>query len=188
MLEGILLGIVAVLLAVVLIGQWLNMNQIVAAQLATHKMMFPPQIRNARRVYWRGLLRQQPLMARLNTTAKVLSVLAGFGWFAALAQAFPNVFDGLHLRAVRFVIDFAQTIPDSIMIAGGLTVIAAILWLLIARNQYQQLSAADASHNSGANDLYWTPPTALRRQYQLKLATHGLILIGAVILIFGTFS
>ncbi|KRM71179.1 hypothetical protein [Lacticaseibacillus brantae] len=181
MVEYVLLGIIAVAVILVLIGQRLNSNQIVAAQLATHKMMFPPQIRNARRVYWRGLVRQVSGMAGLNLAAKIISGLAGFMAFATIVQQFPLAFGALRIRVLRLVINFVSEIPYSGLLAAGLAIIAAILWLIMARFQFRQLTAADASHPGGPNDLYWTPPVQLRRQYQLKLLTHGLILVGAII-------
>jgi len=181
MIEYILLGSIAVALILVQIGQRLNTNQIVAVQLTTHKMMFPPQIRNARRVYWRGLIRQVPGMAGLNLAAKILSGLAGFMAFATVVQLFPFEFSFLRLRIVRLVINFVSEIPYSGLLAAGLGIVAAILWLVMAWFQFRQLTAADASHPGGPNDLYWTPPVQLRRQYQLKVLTHGLILVGAII-------
>lgn len=54
---------------------WLDQHQI-HAQLATHKMMLPVQIRGARRVYVRGLYRQTPRVNHWRYAAMALWVLA----------------------------------------------------------------------------------------------------------------
>jgi hypothetical protein len=130
--------------------------QVIELQLNTHKMMFPSQIKAARRAYFRGLLReayQQKLKRNWAIGFIVVAVIAA--GFAINVQFNATAVDelGNGLIPLRNVAISATAVA---MIS------AVLLGLSLANWQMQTLSQANQDHD--ATDLYFTPQLVLTKQ------------------------
>ena len=178
-------GILLIALAAVLILQWRLKRQIVNAQLETHKMMFPSQIRSARKTYVRGLQRQARGVRAWRGVAMVFSVLAAIGLFIALSIHYQAALPMTGLDALtQLMAWFIAGVQNFFLVPAMLLALVAIgLGFYLAHWQYHALKTADDNSQGGPQDLYWTPPALLKRQYQLKQILLGLLAALSVFLL-----
>lgn len=82
--------IIVVVLALVGTGIWALQleRRIVTMQLATHKMMFPNQVRSGRKTYIRNLYRENTIAKWVRRLGLIGSIVGGL----ALAYAIGNQF------------------------------------------------------------------------------------------------
>jgi hypothetical protein len=131
--------------------------QVVELQLNTHKMMFPSQIKAARRAYFRGLLReayQQKLKRNWAIGFIVVAVIAA--GFAINVQFNAIAVDELGNGLIPLMRNVAISATAVAMIS------AVLLGLSLANWQMQTLSQANQDHD--ATDLYFTPQPVLTKQ------------------------
>lgn len=139
--------------------------QVIELQLGTHKMMFPSQIKAARRAYFRGLLREayrQKLKRNWAIGFIVVAVIAA--GFAINLQFNATVVKGTN---VSFVDELGNALVPlmrnvAISISAVALIVAVILCLSLANWQMQTLSQANQDHD--ARDLYFTPQPVLTKQ------------------------
>ncbi|MCX2455757.1 hypothetical protein [Lacticaseibacillus nasuensis] len=151
---------------------WLDQHQI-HAQLATHKMMLPAQIRGARRVYVRGLYRQTPRVNHWRYAAMALWVLAGllafYGAMGLLEQA--NQTSGL------LPLTFGTGSADAAEIGWWGAVVtclpAALIQAYLVGWRTRTLIAANQAAGETPTDLYWTPTPVLIRLERLDWLALG---------------
>ncbi|WP_338216842.1 hypothetical protein [Lacticaseibacillus salsurivasis] len=177
--------ILLIALAAVLSLQWRLNRQIVNAQLETHKMMFPSQIRSARKTYVRGLQRQARGVRAWRIVAIVLSVLAAIGLFIALSIHYQAALPMTGLDALtQLMAWFIAGVQNLFLVPAMVLALVAIgLGFYLAHWRYHALKTADDKSQGGPQDLYWTPPALLKRQYQLKQILLGLLAALSVFLL-----
>ncbi|WP_125703918.1 hypothetical protein [Lacticaseibacillus daqingensis] len=163
---------------------WRAQATVVDAQLETHKMMLPAQIRHARRVYVRGLVRTHPGLRRLDVLVKTLGALGGLGLVVSLAETLRNSGAMTLARFARTLAfgDTSKLTGPLALIAGGLVLVA----LGLAVVETEQLAALraeqDAAHADSVTDLYWTPPIARRQETLAKYGMQGALAVFTAVL------
>lgn len=180
----ILIGAVVLLLAAGVCWAMLQniQVQVVDLQLTTHKLMFPSQIKAARKAYLRGLLRDAYRQKRKRNGAIGLSIVAAIAAFIAVNIQFNTTVTTDVLSNQAFDAGVVVLMRNlAISVAGVAVITAVLLALSVASWQMQRQSAANADHD--ANDLYFTPQNLLtkqllwRRELGLSLAALAVLLM-----------
>ena len=131
--------------------------QVIELQLNTHKMMFPSQIKAARRAYFRGLLREAYRQKLKRHWAIGFVIVAGIAaGFAINLQFNAIAVDELGNALAPLMRNVA------ISVLAVTLIVSVILWLSLANWQMQTLSQANQDHD--ATDLYFTPQPVLTKQ------------------------
>ncbi|WP_125708658.1 hypothetical protein [Lacticaseibacillus porcinae] len=137
--------------------------QIVDLQLTTHKLMFPAQIKAARRAYLRGLLREAYQQKLKRNWAIGLSIFAVIVAVIALNFQFNVSVVTTGLDRPAFDQSIVALMRNLAISVSGLAVITAtLLALSVASWQMQTQSLANQDHDE--NDLYFTPSAILSKQ------------------------
>ncbi len=144
---------------------YLLQAQVIELQLNTHKMMFPSQIKAARRAYLRGLLREAYRQKLKRNWAIGFTIVAGIaGGFALNLQFNAAVVKGNNVSALDQISNALVPLMRNVAISVSAVALlgAVLLSLSLANWQMQTLSSANADHD--ATDLYFTPPSVLTKQ------------------------
>lgn len=137
--------------------------QVVDLQLTTHKLMFPAQIKAARRAYLRGLLREAYQQKLKRNWAIGLSVFAVIVAVIALNFQFNVSVVTTGLDRPAFDQSIVALMRNLAISVSGLAVITAALLTLSVAN-WQMQTQSRANQDRDATDLYFTPPAILSKQ------------------------
>lgn len=144
---------------------YLLQAQVIELQLSTHKMMFPSQIKAARRTYLRGLLREAYRQKLKRSWAIGCAIVAGLASALALNLQFnATMVKGNNVSAIDEIGNGLVFLMRnvSISVAAIAIIIAVLLGLSLANWQMQTVSQANQDHD--ATDLYFTPQPVLTKQ------------------------
>lgn len=180
--------IIVVVLALVGTGIWALQleRKIVTMQLATHKMMFPNQVRSGRKTYIRNLYRENTIAKWVRRLGLISSIVGGLALAYAIGNQFYSEFGQLPIIGNFYVFptDYLTERDHALWVLAVAAMIAGVAWSWLAKWLRDALLAANKTTGvQSATDLYWTPDEIIHQRLWLKIALQGLLVVGSVLLL-----